>query len=401
MERRGLWPRRPSRECREALLLLVAAALIAGTGASAQAGIGQQVPPMERTTAASGAGDTPRYTLVFSHADPVPGVVGSPMLATPIPCSPDGVPFVLVPLPPNYQNNLVESLEQGGGHRFPYSTAPGLYDILLLSYFPAGPEVAFLVSATTDPKVSTYSTRLPDGTVVTGQGYSGSHHRYVLLFDRQGSYKSAVELPMGSDYLKLAELPDGTFLLLGYDPARRSASLAVVDQQGRPVRSVELPREILSSADLEAAHAGDELDAARVARSIASWQFIPAQQRVVLYRPGGAGAVLEFGAGGAVREVALAQPAGYILDAFVPGADGWFVRYRRSGLSSSRNVDGSEISGNFELYKVNPLDGSLAARLLTGNGSVLEEVCEGGGSMTSYSLGKNLQFQLASAPLPK
>jgi hypothetical protein len=383
------------------LPLRAAVILIAGVGASAQTARGQQAPEIPKASQIDSASDLPKYLLEFAPANPIPGVIGSPMLATPIPCSPDGVPFVLMPLPPTYQNNLVESLERSGGHTFPYSTIPGLFDIFLLNYFPAGSEAVFLVTATKDSKVSQYSVKTPDGKVISGQSYSGVHGRFIVRFDRQGSYKSTVELSPGYDYLKLAELPDGNFLLLGYSTANKTASLQLVDSNGKPLRDLELPQEMKNSDDVQAAQAGDELDTARAAASISTWQFIPARQKVVLYRPGNAGPVLELAADGAIRKVPLSAPSGYILDAFVPAADGWLVRYRREGLATSKTVDASDASGNFEIYKVDPRDGSLVARLLTGKGSALQIVCEADGNLTSYSLGKNSQFLLASAPLAR
>lgn len=59
----------------------------------------------------------PVVHLEFKAQDDVPGVNSSPVISSPILCSPDSVPFVSVSEPPDYVSQTICSLDPKGAHK--------------------------------------------------------------------------------------------------------------------------------------------------------------------------------------------------------------------------------------------------------------------------------------------
>jgi hypothetical protein len=343
----------------------------------------------------------PQISLTFSEAMPIPGVQGSPVVVMPMQCAPDGVPFMETLLPPSFREMHVSSLEKKGGHSFSLEHIPDLYDVMLLSYFPSSAEVAFLIYGTREPKQSEYTMQTQTGSSISGKAHRGDHHDFIALFDRNGRYKSLIDLPPELEYRKIAEFDSGDFLLLAYNPVNRVASLQVLNSSGEPVRTVALPLGMANSPALMQGETGGAVRGMHASASLSLWQFVSARGKLILYEPHAQVPVLELGPEGEVREVPLATPPGYELDAFIPSDDKWIVRFRRSGLSDEQVNDASTRSGNFRLDEINPLDGSILANLTMESGSVLNIACESNGNIISITLGKKSEFMRASASIPK
>jgi hypothetical protein len=342
----------------------------------------------------------PERQLQLSEGKAIPGVEGSPIIAMPVQCSPDGVAFVEMPLASDFRQMRIASLEEKGGHVFTPATIPGLYDSVLLSFFPAESEVAFLVYATKDSKESEYSMGTDKGPV-TGKAKLGAHQDFIALFDRKAAFESVIDLPAGYEYRKVAELDSGKFVLLAYNPVNRVVSLQLVSASGELLHPIQIPSGMLDDAKLSQAESGGFTEGVNASGSLSLWQFACARHKLILYKPHSSSLVLEVSTGGAIREVPLAAPAGYELDGVVSGMDRWIMRFRRHGLSDSQVSDASTASGNFLLYEIDPSDGSLRTRLNLATGSVFSLACEADNTITSFRVDRTAKFLVSSASLAR
>ena len=187
------------------------------------------------------AADLPTVTLNFEDPKPIPGLPAASAFVNPIDCSPDGIPFVEFIMPKDFGPQAVYSLDPKGGHAYSLSAVPGLYDPgFVRSYFVSDSTVGLLVTATKD------KTTAPN-TISIGPGfppkhvYTGAHRDYLVEFDRDGSYKKAVELLKRYDFRRLAALPDDTLLALAYDRVNAVPLLLVLDSDGEIKHPIELP----------------------------------------------------------------------------------------------------------------------------------------------------------------
>jgi hypothetical protein len=368
-----------------------------GTAASVLAQRGAEAPAQD---------EVPTYILEFHQGKPIPFVVASAAIADPSQCSPDGVPFVDEIVSPKLRQHAVVSLDPEGGHLFSLTSIPNLYDIRFYSFFPSDSFVAILVTATTDAKDSTYLYQTDKGAEISGTAKLGEHEYYILLFNRDGNYKSMIELPPSSQfyYKKIAVLTSGDLLLAGYDGVNRVPRLRLFDSSGQFLKEIAVPAGMMEDSKLEQGETGGALEAGAAAASISLWQFAQVRDKVVLYQPETAAPVLEIGAGGVAREVPIAAPSGYRISAVLPGTSRWIAKFQREGISmtSMVAVDVSPASGNFVLYEVNPLDGSLRTRLKErGSTSIFDLVCEDNGVLTAIAAGEGMKFIPFTADLAR
>jgi hypothetical protein len=330
----------------------------------------------------------PSFKLDFKPQPAIPGVVASPAFVLPIVCSSDGIPFVDFPDLSDPPQQTIYSLDPKGAHAFSAKPVTGLYDIRFQSFFAADSIVGILVNATKDDKhsASTYYP-MPGISKKAVPYYTGEHHDYVVEYDRDGNYKSTVDLPSAYHFWRVAALPDGALLALAYDRANSVPRLLLLDSGGQVVRTLQIPSEMADSPDLRQGESGGALDLARAESSLSWWLFAPSRNRILLYQAHANAPVLEVGAGGAVREVPLGAPKGYALDGIVPANDRWIMRYRRKGTPDlPGEVDARPESGNYLLYVVNSSDGSLDSRIDPGTGPLFNIACEQDGVFTAFSI---------------
>jgi hypothetical protein len=347
-------------------------------------GTGAQEPQSDEQT-------VPAFKLEFSQGKPIPWIAASSVIRDLPQCSSDGTPFVDEVISPQLMEDAVVSLQPEGGHEFSLKSVPKLYSVSLASFFPAGSTVAFLVSALDDPSISNPAFE--------------DFKSYILLFDRKGSYKSAIDLPAGRfQYRKVAALSSGSFLLLGYDHESGVAGLRLFSPNGQFLRAVTLPGPMYADSKLKEGEARDPVAAGKREVSITRWQFAPVRDDVVLYEPGSTAPIMEILGNGVTREVNIAAPKGYLLNAVLPGTSQWIVRFQRQETSTANPaaVDARPSSENFVLYQVNPQDGSLRLRLKEeDSNSIFEIACETDGTLRAISRTNDNRFALSTADLPR
>ena len=344
------------------------------------------------TTTSSGADEEefdlviPVVKLDFKSHPAVAGATASPVYVSPILCSPDGVPFVDFPQPPDFMEHALFALDPNKAITFATKAIQGLYDISFKGYFVSPAVVGLLVHATSDGQQKGSSTF----TIVPGAPsraiYPGEHSDYIAEFDRAGNYKQVLKLHAGYTFVKVAVLPDDTLLALAYERANAVAQLLLLSSEGQIIRPLELPSQMKDSPQLKLGETGGELNRVRAESSLSWWLFSPTRQRVLLYQAHSKSPVLEVGAGGVVREVPLQAPRGYLLDGVISANDRWIMRYRKESLSDSGQIDTRPEAKNYALYEVDPLDGRLKTQIDVGSGPLFSISCEQDGLITAFSM---------------
>ena len=348
-------------------------------------------------TTAVEPGDLPVTDLSFVPKGEIPGMAPSNAVSTVL-CDAHGTLFVSTPKPPMYQPSSVESADLKGSHTYDASTAPGLYDLAMLDFFPGDDMVGLLVHATRDAKQSQYSFRVAGSDEVhTRTGFHGEHYDYVLKFDRDGNYRATIELTGRYQFRHFAELADGNFVAIAYDRVNRVPRLLLLDSDGQVVRPLEIPSDLQETPELNNAQSGDVVKLAQAESSLSLWRFAPVREHVLMYFPRRKPTFLEIGAGGSVREVPIESPPGYVVDEVLPSNDRWIVQYRKEGLPDNGAVDSSPEANNFLLAELNPGDGSLRRTFHIVKAAAFGVACELDGTFLGLSHNESGKFVPASA----
>jgi len=328
----------------------------------------------------------------------IPGAQGSGAFASPVICSPSGVPFVTFIEPSDFGPQTIYSLDPAGGHAFSVKTIPGLYDANFIhGYFVSDSVVGILVRATKDDKVAPNAISMGPG-LPARHVYTGEHHDYLVEFDFSGNYKTAIEIPEPYQFRRLAALQDDTLLAVAYDPANLVPKLFLLDSGGKIIRTLQIPAEMEQSPELVAGQSGDIAKQVSAA-SLSWWIFAPTRNRVLLYQAHTRSPVLEVGPGGSVREVPLHFPNGYVLDSVISANDRWIIRFRRESLSDSGAINTRPEANNYVLYEVDPSDGSLRRKIEADGGFLYSLACEQDGVFTAFSVdGEKVTIQTADLP---
>lgn len=359
----------------------------------------------EDPSASAGQDDTPAYTLDFKEPDKkVAGLVASPFIVLPIRCASDGTAFFNMLDPPGAGSKAytplrqtVHSVSSQGSHAFSIQSISDLDDVRFIAMDADDSKVAILVEARRKSAENIQSSSLPPGGTVKKKSY-------IALFDRNGSYTKSLDVSVAYGPSDLALLSSGEFAVYGYDSVNAAVRVSLLDSSGDLVRSIPLSDEFLDNSALKDAETGTphERVQALTKSGIGAWRFARARGMVVLYQPGSNAPALEIGAGGARREVPIARPPGYSLDAFVPASDRWIVRYKRTGLPELGETRYN--TNDLELFEVNPSDGTLRYRIDLGKDSgvgILSIACEADGEFLSYRMDEDNKLALLNAAAPR
>jgi len=344
----------------------------------------------------------PIYILDFKPRPAIPQIEASPLISLPILCTSEGTPFITVPVPPRYTDQTIYSLDPKNPRKYSYRDVPGIYDVHFLSFFPSEEAVYVLVNATRDSKQSEYSVLSQSGqTLGRGTGFRGEHSDFILKFDRSGSYQGAIELPAELRFHRIAELADGRFVAVAYDPSNAVARVVILKSDGTIDRNLSIPAEMEQNPELQRGTSGSVVGRAIAETSLSRWMFAPSRGNILLYTAHANFPVLEIGAGGATREVPVAAPQGYYLAGVIPSSGRWLFRYSRKTLPAAGESDTRPETRNYILYEVDPHDGHIKWELDPGAGPSFGIACEHDGVLTGFSLGPDSTYLPFTADAPK
>jgi hypothetical protein len=370
-------------------------------GVTSQAGPSRQKAAVKPADAAPTTDDPeeqiPVVRLEFKPTGVVPGVSGASAFASPIVCSTDGVPYVSFVDTKSFGIQSVTSLDPKGGHAFSVQQIQGLYGInSIRGVFVNDSMVGLLITATKDPsnpRTVNIGKDLPPLIM-----YPGKHQDFLAEFDLSGNFTKAVELPEGLDIWRLAALPDGSLLALGYDRINARPHLMILGSDGDRKRDLQIPAIMEDNRVLSEGASADMKKQMQAEDIMNSWQFAWARQKVLLFQARSSAPILEVGAGGAVREVTIEHPKGYGIDSVLPSNDRWLIRFRKDGLSETGAINSDPKTKNFALYEIDSVDGSLRRQIEISEGSFYSASCEKDGRVTAFTMDQGT-VKLLSADL--
>ena len=300
-------------------LLVTLSALIASLSFAQKL---QETSVGKKPTSAS----TPTIKLTFVEEKDAPKVAASQVVYGPMGCSPDGGIFMETASASDLRDIALSSIVVGHdgftGASFSIATIPDLHDARLRSYFATESEVAVLVNATRDDALSTSKW-----TVVTNTGQrfeqevkSGTHHDYLVTFDRQGNYKGAVELDVPFTPRRVAVFGSGLLLVLGFD-ADKKTRFAFVNADGSLQRFLDTDKPLLGSEKMM-----DALGLLKVQPpefqanphpELGLAQIVSFHDNL-LFVWSGMSWILEISPSGALRRVPIHVPKGAVIDHLIP-----------------------------------------------------------------------------------
>jgi hypothetical protein len=360
-------------------------------GTTSQASQPRQKAAVESADTSAPADDSeeqiPVVNLEFKPAGAVPGVSGTSAFVNPVVCSADGVPYVAFMDSKSFGSQSVTSLDPKGGHVFSTQQIQGLYGIQNIHGVLASDSmVGLLVHATKDPsnpQTVNIGKDLPPLTT-----YPGKHQDFLAEFDLNGNFTRVVELelPEGWHVWRLAALPDGSLLALGYDRINARPHLVILGSGGDRKRDLQIPAMMDENPVFSEGTSPELKKQMQAEDTMNSWQFAWARQKVLLFQTHSSAPILEVGAGGAVREVTVEHPKGYVIDSVLPSNDRWLIRFRKEGLSQTGGTNTDPKANNYVLYEVNPGDGSIRRKLVMGISSFYSASCEKDGTVTAFTM---------------
>jgi len=315
-------------------------------------------------------------------------------------CSPDGAAFLETASPSELRKNALSSLavSHDGYSAVNYSldTISDLHDARLTSYFATESEVLVLVNATRDDALST-SKRV---FVVpsTGERFeqnikSGTHHDYLVTFDRQGNYKGAVELDVPFKASKIAVFGSGQFLVIGSDSDHKT-KVAFVNTDGSLQRFLDAEKPLLGSEKMMEAVGVLKKQSPEVQANphpILGLAQIVSFQDKLLFTWSGMTWILEITPGGSVRRVPIRVPPGLVIDHVIPSQEMWYIALRTYGADSNQDQESA-------FYEVSPSNGTLTKRFETTPEYVSEIACEHDGEFRALLYDVNGQILLIGKP---
>jgi hypothetical protein len=305
--------------------------------------------------------DAPLYGISFERGEEVSGMDAAAFVL-PFQCNADGTVFFSVPLPPDPAvpfgpTSMLTSVSPSREvHSFPHNHIADLYDVRDGSYYASESKVVFLVEAAKEDKREMQTLTKQDGTTVEGSLNTAEHHHYALIFDREGKYQEAVQIDDSFQIVDLGIFPSETFLAYGYSKSDDSFKLALVKDDGRFIKFLEIP-------------AGDAPKSALVLpaegqnngyTTIAPVQFVPSGRNIIVVQNKSSFPLLEVNEAGAIRPIPTKLPEGIQIHALIPSDYGLYAR------GNERDT----------VYELSPHDGTVIRRYkVTGHWQAVNLAC--------------------------
>ena len=257
-----------------------------------------------------------------------------------------------------------------------------LTDFNVLDIFPADSGIYFLLQGTKEQPGEKGPGKSPSGIPLK------AYRSFVARFDRDGTYKEAVELGIDCDLSRLgycepahlAAFPSGDLLITESDPTTSTLRVLYLKSSGEVVKQIDVPS---SRKPIDWGDASSNSETVRAAKMfLGSVFFTAVDQNIVVWRANSSDPVVEVSQGGGVREVPIQIPDGYRLADMVASNDRWVVHFRTE--NTPPNVRMSEDTDAY--FEVHPQDGSLAAKIVQKGDAPLSIACESSGTYTSFKM---------------
>jgi hypothetical protein len=326
----------------------------------------------------------PERTLKFSPVDSGSAMTVSPVTALPQ-CDTEGYLFLDMLDAKDLKKHTLVSFRGKENQTYLPSAISDLHDINIFGFFPSSSEVGFLVRGTKNLPGSPGPGKSPAGIDWS------SYHSYIAEFDRDGSYKGSVEIPVSYQISHLAIFPSGDFLVSGYDQLNSAVRLLLVSSSGQILKAIDLPGSRTPVGGEAPYHS---VEAARATtKLVGSIVFTPYKEDILVWRMNSNDPVLDVNSGGGVREVPLQTPSGFTFVDMIPSTDRWVGHFRM--LSTAENAPFT--AGTYSYFELRPQDASISSKLVISGDVPQHLACESDNSYLTYTLDKdNKLIQLRS-----
>jgi hypothetical protein len=293
----------------------------------------------------------PLYRISFRRGEPIAGVAASRTIAAPFQCTSDGTTFVNMVLQATADTVPVEQLvsitPSGDPHEFRLDQLTDLYDAQRKGYYASESNVAFLVIAASEDKQGKETFVTPDGTKHEVTRNLADRRDYIVLFDREGNYKKKLQIQIDDTFAiqRIGVFPSGTFLALGFDTQDHSPRLALLQDDARFLRFLEMRKRDAP----ETMFGMNDSSGKGVVVSIVPSQFVPHGDSIIVIQNNSKYPLLEVNEAGAIRKIKPILPEGVKVDALIPSDEGL---YAQANETRDRLI-----------YELNPQDGRVLRRL--------------------------------------
>jgi hypothetical protein len=328
--------------------------------------------------------EMPTRTLNFEPQETDPALAVSNVTSLPFQCTSDGTLFLNSVNPKDLREPTLISIRGKKSQTYRISAIGDLHDIFQIDTYPSDSNVGFLIRA---------SKELP-GQPGAGKSPAGipwsKYHNYIALFDRNGSYKESIELPVDYQLNHFAILPSGEFLISGYDRLNSAPRLLFLSSAGQIMRTLDLPAARNSTADASFGSAAAMMASSQLLGNVI---FTAWNNHILVWHRGSADPVLDVGPGGSVREVPLQPPPGLVFEAMISANDRWVARFHEQ--SAAENAP--EKPGEHIFYELHPEDASLSVKLIQPKDVSGQIACESSGAYITFNHDSEGKFRLLKA----
>jgi hypothetical protein len=317
--------------------------------------------------------DLPQQTLVFSKPLALEGLPQSPAITAPIRCSPNGTPFLEMPLPPAFMTRALLSIAKSekvttyanGNKIF------GLDDVNQLNYFPGDKHVIYLVEAPEHDLTS---------ALLGSQSTKSPKNFYLLTYASDGTLELTQKIDTLNDPQQIAAFPSGALATIGLDPIQHDIQFNVMDSRGQNAHPVDIDANRLYEADHLRQFYGDvpgpDPSDSGMSKAVSAMQLISYGDNLLLVQTGTNYAVTEIGESGLIiRSVRLKLPPGAVIDGFIQSSEKlWLAKISDTSRDPSARW----------LIAFDPDTGDAVRRIST-TGTALDSVaCDADGTFLAF-----------------
>jgi len=359
--------------------------------------LGRQAPSQMVTSHSGSSEPVPAYRISFERRDPIPGIAASREISGPIECTPDGTAFLnmvirtgpeqmssssrLVRLSPPIEI-LVSASLSGEAHEFRLDQLHDLHDVKQKAHYATDSELAILVIAAPEDKQGKESFVTSDGVKHEVAANVAERHDYLVIFDRDGTYRKTIQLDDAMVLLRVGVFASGNLLAFGFDRVDRSPKLALFNSDGSLLRFLEIPKGDVPTSMLRS----QDSEGKGPAVFVAPTQFVPYRDSIIVVQNETRFPLLDVNEAGAVSAIKPKLPQGVLVDSLIP---------------SDANLYALGEGKDHSIFELNADDGSVVRRLQTEKAEDTVVACAHDGKFLSFkhSQGKLVPLLGTTAPL--
>jgi len=239
---------------------------------------------------------------------------------------------------------LVSIPSSGEAHEFRLDQLTDLYDVLRKGYYASESNVALLVIAAAEDKQGKEAYVTSDGTKHEVTRNLADHHDYIAVFDREGNYKKKLQMEESFAVQRVGEFPSGAFLALGFDKLDHSPRLALLQDDAKFLRFLEIPKGDAPESMFEMKDSTGKAVAVYIAPS----QLVPHGDSILIVQNKTKFPLLEVNEAGMIRAIHPQLPKGTQIDTVIASDQNLYA------LVNPKD--------NGAIYELNAQDGTVIRR---------------------------------------